>query len=155
MISTRDILSKLIRYDTTSRHPNKSLIDYVAQLLEDHGISSTIIPNADGTKANLYCTIGPENIPGVMLSGHTDPSGKEELNDNLAQQRAFSVQDKLIALGINANNISVQSFGATQATAQFGEVDQYPLDRKVSVEFIDSLSYTKSELTSDSLVMQF
>lgn len=72
MISTRDILSALVQFDTTSRHPNTSLISYVAQLLEKHGVSSTIIPNVDGSKANLYCTIGPDNIPGVMLSGHTD-----------------------------------------------------------------------------------
>jgi outer membrane protein OmpA-like peptidoglycan-associated protein len=91
----------------------------------------------------------------IMLSGHTDPSGKEELNDNLAQQRAFSVQDKLIALGVDANNISVQSFGAAQATAQLGDVEQYPLDRKVSVEFVDSFSVPKSNPMSDSLAMQF
>jgi outer membrane protein OmpA-like peptidoglycan-associated protein len=91
----------------------------------------------------------------VMLSGHTDPSGKEELNDNLAQQRAFSVQDKLIALGVDANNIAVQSFGAAQATAQLGDVEQYPLDRKVSVEFVGSFSAPKSNPMSDSLAMQF
>ncbi|MFT5880380.1 MAG: outer membrane protein OmpA-like peptidoglycan-associated protein [Moritella sp.] len=91
----------------------------------------------------------------IMLSGHTDPSGKEELNDNLAQQRAFSVQDKLIALGVDVNNISVQSFGAAQAISRLGDVAQYPLDRKVSVEFVDSFSDQKSGSTSDSLAMQF
>jgi len=72
MNSTRDILAKLIQFDTTSRLPNKSLIEYIGQLLEEHGIASTIIPNADGSKANLYCTVGPTDKPGVMLSGHTD-----------------------------------------------------------------------------------
>jgi len=72
MTSTLDILSRLIQFDTTSRLPNKSLIEYIAQLLEEHGVASTLIPNADGTKANMYCTIGPENTPGIMLSGHTD-----------------------------------------------------------------------------------
>jgi len=72
MITTREILTKLIQFDTTSRRPNRSLIDYVEQLLGEQGISSTIIENDDGTKANLYCTVGPTDIPGVMLSGHTD-----------------------------------------------------------------------------------
>lgn len=72
MISTRNVLSTLIEFDTTSRLPNKSLIEYVEQLLGEHDIPTTIIPNADGTKANLYCTIGPKDKPGVMLSGHTD-----------------------------------------------------------------------------------
>ena len=71
-MSSRDILSRLIQFDTTSRLPNKSLIEYIVQLLDEHGIPTTIIPNADGSKANLYCTLGPKDIPGVMLSGHTD-----------------------------------------------------------------------------------
>lgn len=72
MISSRDILSRLIEFDTTSRLPNKALIEYTAKLLGEHGLSSTLIPNDDGTKANLYCTIGPADKSGVMLSGHTD-----------------------------------------------------------------------------------
>lgn len=72
MISTREILAELIQFDTTSRLPNKSLILFIEKLLNDHGISSTIIPDADGSKANLYCTVGPTDKQGVMLSGHTD-----------------------------------------------------------------------------------
>jgi len=72
MITSREVLSRLIQFDTTSRLSNRTLIDYVAQLLEEHDVQSTIIPNIDGSKANLYCTVGPSDIPGVMLSGHTD-----------------------------------------------------------------------------------
>ncbi|WP_205737610.1 acetylornithine deacetylase [Granulosicoccus antarcticus] len=71
-ITSLEILSKLIAFDTTSREPNKQLIHYVETLLGEHGIQTTIIPNEDGSKANLYCTVGPTDRPGVMLSGHTD-----------------------------------------------------------------------------------
>lgn len=72
MQTTRDILATLIGFDTTSRNPNRALIDYIASLLQEHGINATIIPNEDNTKANLYATIGPTDKPGIMLSGHTD-----------------------------------------------------------------------------------
>jgi len=72
MTSTRDILSRLIEFDTTSRLSNMALIDYIVQLLDEHGVASTVIPNEDGSKANMYCTIGPQDKSGVMLSGHTD-----------------------------------------------------------------------------------
>ena len=72
MLTTRDILAKLISFDTTSRNPNRALIDYIANLLQEHGIESVLIPNKDNTKANLYATIGPTDKPGIMLSGHTD-----------------------------------------------------------------------------------
>lgn len=70
--SVVDILTQLIGFDTTSRLPNKALIDYVSDLLGSFGIATTIIPNNDHSKANLYCTIGPTDRGGVMLSGHTD-----------------------------------------------------------------------------------
>ena len=42
--------------------------DYLA----GHGIESRYIHSEDGTKANLWATIGPDDQPGVILSGHTD-----------------------------------------------------------------------------------
>lgn len=69
---TLKILEALIGFDTTSRNPNHELMAYVASLLSEHGIESTLIPNADGSKQNLYATVGPQQAGGVMLSGHTD-----------------------------------------------------------------------------------
>lgn len=71
-MNTLDILARLIAFPTVSRDPNRALIDWVASLLAEHGIASTLIPDASGHKANLYATIGPNDRPGVMLSGHTD-----------------------------------------------------------------------------------
>lgn len=66
------LFEKLIAFDTTSRNPNMALIDFVREYLEDLGVESTLVPNDEGTKANLYATLGPDDRPGVMLSGHTD-----------------------------------------------------------------------------------
>ncbi|MFT5004592.1 MAG: acetylornithine deacetylase [Paracoccaceae bacterium] len=71
-MKTREILERLIAFPTVSVEPNIALIDWVEKLLGEHGIASTIIPNESGTKANLYATVGPQDRPGVMLSGHTD-----------------------------------------------------------------------------------
>jgi acetylornithine deacetylase len=68
----REILGRLLAFDTVSSRPNMALMDYVRGLLEAEGIAVTLIPNADGGKANLYATVGPHGVPGVMLSGHTD-----------------------------------------------------------------------------------
>jgi len=72
MTTTEEILARLVAFDTTSHLPNLALIDYIVSVLDEHGVSSTVIPNDDGTKANVYCTIGPKDKSGVMLSGHTD-----------------------------------------------------------------------------------
>jgi acetylornithine deacetylase len=70
--ASRAMIDRLIAFDTTSRDSNLALIDYVQEYLRGHGVSSELVPDEDGRKANLYATIGPGDQPGVMLSGHTD-----------------------------------------------------------------------------------
>ena len=71
-METYSILQRLIALDTVSRNSNMALMDYVQATLASVGIKSTLIPNEDGAKANLYATIGPADVGGVLLSGHTD-----------------------------------------------------------------------------------
>ena len=70
--SAREILARLIAFDTVSSNPNRALMDWVAGLLAAEGIESLLVPDAGGGKANLYATVGPKGGGGVMLSGHTD-----------------------------------------------------------------------------------
>ncbi|WP_254455857.1 acetylornithine deacetylase [Paeniglutamicibacter quisquiliarum] len=68
-------ITKLIGFDTTSRDSNLPLIDYVVGRVEALGIASTLIHNAEGTKANLLATIPAADgtrTGGIVLSGHTD-----------------------------------------------------------------------------------
>jgi len=70
--SSVELLARLVAFDTTSHKPNVALILFVEDYLRQHGVASEIVPNAAGTKASLYATIGPKGVPGVALSGHTD-----------------------------------------------------------------------------------
>jgi len=67
-----EMLRRLVAFDTTSAYSNMALIDFVRDYLDGHGVGSRLVANEDGTKANLYATIGPEREGGVVLSGHTD-----------------------------------------------------------------------------------
>ncbi|HEY8382814.1 MAG TPA: acetylornithine deacetylase [Microvirga sp.] len=69
---TTEILSRLVAFDTTSRHSNLPLIEWVEAYLEPLGFALERIPDATGQKANLWATIGPADRPGYVLSGHTD-----------------------------------------------------------------------------------
>jgi acetylornithine deacetylase len=71
-MSTLDYLEKLLSFDTTSAHSNSELITWVQSELLAMGAIVKIIPNEDGSKANLFATLGPKDSGGVMLSGHTD-----------------------------------------------------------------------------------
>ena len=67
-----DILARLVAFDTTSRGSNLALIQFVEGELAKIGVEGRRVPNADGTKSNLFATIGPMVEGGVVLSGHTD-----------------------------------------------------------------------------------
>lgn len=63
---------RLVRFDTTSQRSNLELIDFVRNYLDEFGVSSALTFDADARKANLLATIGPQEEPGIVLSGHTD-----------------------------------------------------------------------------------
>jgi acetylornithine deacetylase len=71
-LSARDILDRLVAFDTTSAKSNLDLIRWVADYLDGCGVASRLFPDAGGSKANLFATIGPADQGGVILSGHTD-----------------------------------------------------------------------------------
>ncbi|MDO8290238.1 MAG: acetylornithine deacetylase [Parvibaculum sp.] len=72
-LTTRELIDKLISFDTTSRNSNLELIEFVEEYLAGHGIASTRVANDDNTKTNLFATIGPaDRTGGIVLSGHTD-----------------------------------------------------------------------------------
>jgi acetylornithine deacetylase len=67
-----DILDKLVSFPTVSRDPNRALIDFVRDFLAARGIASELVLAEGGAKANLLATVGPADVPGIVLSGHTD-----------------------------------------------------------------------------------
>jgi acetylornithine deacetylase len=68
----REILEKLIAFDTTSIKSNLALIDWVADFLDAASVPVTLSYDETRSKANLFATIGPQSPGGVVLSGHTD-----------------------------------------------------------------------------------
>lgn len=70
--SSVEMIERLVSFDTTSRESNLPLIHFVRDYLVSHGVESALIYDETGRKANLYATIGPDGVPGIALSGHTD-----------------------------------------------------------------------------------
>lgn len=70
--ASKQELARLVAFDTTSRRSNLVLIEHVEGLLAALGVPSRRVASADGSKANLYASIGPAVEGGVVLSGHTD-----------------------------------------------------------------------------------
>ncbi len=89
-LNSDQLLGRLISYDTTSTTSNLELIDFVRNYLDNFSIQSKLVYNDDKSCANLYATIGPDDVAGVMLSGHTDvvPTSGQNWNSDPYQIRA-------------------------------------------------------------------
>ncbi|WP_166360246.1 acetylornithine deacetylase [Pseudomonas akapageensis] len=72
MSTSRELLARLIAFNTVSRESNLALIEFIRDYLASFGCESELLFNAERTKANLFATLGPRDRGGVALSGHTD-----------------------------------------------------------------------------------
>lgn len=71
--SPKEMIARLVSFDTVSRNSNLALIEFVEDYLDGWGVPHSRVENEDGSKANLLATLGPADRPGgIVLSGHTD-----------------------------------------------------------------------------------
>jgi acetylornithine deacetylase len=67
-----EILRELVAFDTTSRNSNLALLEWIAERAESAGAVVRYTRSDDGCKANALISMGPVDVPGIVLSGHTD-----------------------------------------------------------------------------------
>lgn len=71
-MQAQNILKSLVSFPVLGGQSNLSILSYIQSILDDHGVSWSLVPNEDGQKASLHCRIGPDVDGGVILSGHMD-----------------------------------------------------------------------------------
>lgn len=121
-LSDRDLLARLVSFDTTSSLSNLPMLDFLAGYVDRPGVRIDRNPSADGTKANLVVAAGPEGEPqGLMLSGHMDvvPAGEPEwrsdpfrLVEDDGRLVARGAADMKGFLALAANRMAVADPGA-------------------------------------------
>ena len=65
-------LDWLVGMPTVSNVSNLSLLERIEAEVSPYGARLRRFPNAEGDKANLLVSIGPDEPGGIVLSGHTD-----------------------------------------------------------------------------------
>jgi acetylornithine deacetylase len=69
---TLALLTRLIGFDSTSDRSNLPVIRFIADYLDQHGVTYRLSHNAAGDKANIHAVIGTPGPGGLALSGHVD-----------------------------------------------------------------------------------
>ena len=72
----------------------------------------------------------------VVVAGHTDSSGSNELNQRLSERRAQSVSTYLTAAGVLTDRIEVIGFGEAQPVASNKTNEGKELNRRVEITLL-------------------
>lgn len=98
-MTPEDILTELIRFRSVVGQPNAAITSWIADYLGRFGIEAQILPGPEGDRANLFATIGPRNVPGLVLSGHMDVVPAEEPQWSADPFRLRAEGDRLFGRG--------------------------------------------------------
>ena len=100
-LSDRDLLARLVAFDTTSTLTNIPMAEFLADYLDRPGVRITRLPSADGQKANLLVVAGPDRAGGhgVILSGHMDVVPADEADWRSDPFSLVEAGDTLVARG--------------------------------------------------------
>lgn len=105
-------LAKLAETKTTER----GFIVTLPGLFFDSG-KSVLKAGARNTLARIADQLRINDQLTVIVEGHTDSVGSDELNQALSQKRAAAVHDYLVSRGLTANRMTVTGLGETTPVA--------------------------------------
>lgn len=98
-MTPEEILKTLIRFPSVVGQPNAMIAGWIGQYLGDFGIEAHLLIGPEGDRVNLFATIGPRDVPGLVLSGHMDvvPAQEPQWSTDPFQLRLDG--DKLLGRG--------------------------------------------------------
>ncbi|MDF3025252.1 MAG: argE [Alphaproteobacteria bacterium] len=104
VLTSHEMLAKLVSFDTTSVKSNLELIHWVQDYMDGYGIKSHLVYDETKNKANLHAVIGPADKAGIVAPIHFALSYDEELGclgaHSLAEHIAnAAVKPKLCVVG--------------------------------------------------------
>lgn len=77
-MDTKEILHKLVAFDTQIQHNTLEAVNWVRNYLQNFGVEVSLIYNQDKTRASLMAFIGDKNRSGCVFSGHLDTVPADE-----------------------------------------------------------------------------
>jgi outer membrane protein OmpA-like peptidoglycan-associated protein len=93
--------------------------------------SSIITENSYSTLTQIAKILDENKNTKIEIGGHTDSRGEKELNKQISQDRANSVRDALITLGISVDRLTAVGYGEDFPIAKDDENGLSEINRRV------------------------
>ena len=95
--------------------------------------SSTLQASSDEQLRNIASILTAYPNVHAKVGGYTDNTGDPNANLTLSQQRADSVKQQLIAMGISADRLEAQGYGDRNPVADNATAEGRQLNRRISL----------------------
>lgn len=99
-----------------------------------YAIKSNLRPILD----RFATTLNQNPVTMVTITGHTDSSGTDAINNPLSVNRAAATRDYLVARGVAANRISIDGRGSREPIADNNTVTGRAMNRRVEIFVAES-----------------
>jgi OmpA-OmpF porin, OOP family len=131
--------------DLKAKKTERGLVVTLGDVLFDTG-KATLKPGAYPTIDRLANALKESSDRKVLIEGHTDSVGSDELNQSLSERRAASVQAALFERGVASSQVSAVGKGESTPIASNDDPGGRQRNRRVELIFQDA----KSQVASDT-----
>ena len=97
---------------------------------------ATLRPESMGVLNEIFSMLNDHSDVSVSIEGHTDSDGDFDLNQKLSEDRAKTVMNQLISMGIDAGKLSFKGFGESKPVVSNDTPEGKASNRRV--EFVRS-----------------
>ena len=73
----------------------------------------------------------------ISIEGHADNSGEESFNNPLSKNRASSIKDYLVNVGIDMDRLSIKAFGESMPKASNDSKEGRAINRRVEFKAVN------------------
>jgi len=80
----------------------------------------------------------------LLIAGHTDSDGTEQYNQTLSENRAKSVSNYLVSLGVSSSRMSIVGFGETQPVQPNETAEGKQANRRVEIAIMANEKMVKA-----------
>jgi outer membrane protein OmpA-like peptidoglycan-associated protein len=130
--------------DLKAKKTNRGLVLTLGDVLFDTG-KSTLKPGAFSTIDRLATVLKEDPSRKVMIEGHTDSVGSDELNQRLSESRAEAVQAALLERGVNGDQITTVGKGKSAPVASNDTPAGRQQNRRVEMIFQEGRARVASD----------
>ena len=118
--------------DLQAKQTDRGMVLTLGDVLFETG-KANLLPGAMSTISKLSAFLKENQSKTLLIEGHTDSRGSDSYNMELSRNRAYSVRNALLDLGVDSNRMNTAGYGESKPIADNGSESGRQQNRRVEI----------------------